>query len=403
MAQATTGPAEALGETLDSHTTALRIIAGLLVVGAAYLMGAILVPFALALVLAIALGRPVDWLARNGVPNGLAALLGMLAVAAALAVVLGLLIYQAGTIVQQSDRYLGSFSQVLARASRAAGGDRIMQAFGVLERDDRPANAGPGRDPAATSAPARPEPGADSRTTGSVRFWERTLRRYLGVVGRWVVARIGGLIGVVGGLVLFLAYLFYMLQTRADWIERLTLAMANLGLRPRRRQLERIRGQIVTYVGCLGLVSVSYMVVLTLVLWLIGVPQPLLWGVLSGVLEIVPYVGPAVASALPTIVALSLGTAWQPLAVLGAYLVIQFLEGYVVAPMLYGGAVRLDPVTVMFGLLFFGWLWGPAGLMVAMPLMIILRGLLLVAPDTPALDALFDADGRGETRAAAPS
>jgi predicted PurR-regulated permease PerM len=60
--------------------------------------------------------------------------------------------------------------------------------------------------------------------------------------------------------------------------------------------------------------------------------------------------------------------------------------------MLYGRAVKFDPVTILFGALFFGWLWGPAGLATAMPMLIILRGLLVITPGTPVLDALADVE-----------
>jgi predicted PurR-regulated permease PerM len=81
---------------------------------------------------------------------------------------------------------------------------------------------------------------------------------------------------------------------------------------------------------------------------------------------------------------------WQPLAVLAFFAALHTVEGYVVTPMLYGRAVHIDPVTVLFGVLFFGYLWGPLGLAAAMPMLIILRGLVAITPGTPALDALTD-------------
>ena len=114
-----------------------------------------------------------------------------------------------------------------------------------------------------------------------------------------------------------------------------------------------------------------------------------MWGVLTGFLEIVPFIGTMIATALPTIAALGTSTSiWQPIAVLGVYVALQTFEGYVVTPMLYGKAVRIDPITVLFGVLFFGFLWGPLGLALAMPTMILLRGLISITPETPALDAL---------------
>jgi predicted PurR-regulated permease PerM len=70
------------------------------------------------------------------------------------------------------------------------------------------------------------------------------------------------------------------------------------------------------------------------------------------------------------------------------FLALHLVEGYVIEPKLYGRVVRLDPVTILFGAIFFGALWGPGGLAIATPMMIVLRGLILITPDTPALDAL---------------
>jgi predicted PurR-regulated permease PerM len=180
-----------------------------------------------------------------------------------------------------------------------------------------------------------------------------------------------------------------MLQTRSDWIERITTAGRRVGLKPDARHLETVRREVGTYVKTLFFVSLGYTVLITLALWALGVPQPLLWGVMTGLLEVIPYFGPFIAGALPTFASLGTGESlWQPLAVIGLFVVLQTVEGYVVAPLLYGNAVKIDPVTVLFGVLFFGILWGPFGLALAMPTMILLRGLIAISPETPALDAL---------------
>jgi predicted PurR-regulated permease PerM len=112
--------------------------------------------------------------------------------------------------------------------------------------------------------------------------------------------------------------------------------------------------------------------------------------VLAWVCQLLPYFGPLVASVLPTGVSLSLGTWWQPLATAGVFLALHGVDAYATSPILYGKAVRFDPVTILFGALFFGAVWGPVGPAVATPMLIVLRGLFLIAPDTPALDTLAD-------------
>jgi len=110
------------------------------------------------------------------------------------------------------------------------------------------------------------------------------------------------------------------------------------------------------------------------------------------VLRYIPFLGIWVAALPPVLMSLGTSDGWaQPLAVVALFTGLQTVEGYVIAPVLYGRAVSIDPVTILLGVLFFGWLWGPLGLALAMPMLILLRGLLAITPDTPALDALMEA------------
>jgi predicted PurR-regulated permease PerM len=140
------------------------------------------------------------------------------------------------------------------------------------------------------------------------------------------------------------------------------------------------------------MVSISGAIITGTTAWLLGVPQPFLWGLVFGLLEFVPYFGPMVGGTLLTLVAMATGSGswWQPLVMLAVILTWLTLEGYVIAPMIYGHAVKFDPVTVLVAILFFGWLWGPLGMVTALPVMVILRELVVMAPETPALDALME-------------
>src|SRR5690348_4343321 len=97
----------------DSSSVALRVIAGLLVVGAAWLMAHLLVPFVLALVLAIALSPVANWLERWRFPRTLAALVCMLAVALVIVAGVGLIVYEAGEVAQDADRYVRRFGAMV--------------------------------------------------------------------------------------------------------------------------------------------------------------------------------------------------------------------------------------------------------------------------------------------------
>ena len=405
-------PAGTVNEALDSQTSALRVIATLLLIGAAYAGAELLVPFVLALILSIALAPVSGWLERHGIFRTLAAVTCTLAVAAAIAGAFGLIAYEAGTILQDSDRYLKKFGGMIDDVEQKVHkqqdlGSSVSGAKNETaedrERPDRPAKSdatqtrsGEDSDPVARRETAgsndgtsRAEGGRPPRA-GTPGHGQAVLRRNLDRLGNWAVSGVGGALGIVGQAVVFLAFLLYMLKGRDQWMDSLTAAARRMGLRPAPGQIEKVQSEVVRYIGCLTVVASAYAVIVSLVLWKVGVPQPVLWGLLAGMLEVIPYFGPLVASVLPTIVALSLGSWWPPVAVAGTFLTLHLVEGNLIAPVFYGKAVKLDPVTILFGAIFFGGLWGPAGLAIATPAMIVLRGLLMITPDTPALDALAD-------------
>jgi hypothetical protein len=93
---------------------------------------------------------------------------------------------------------------------------------------------------------------------------------------------------------------------------------------------------------------------------LIGLPSPLLWGVLSAILRFVPYIGPMIAAVSPH---------WSMVVwTLGLFAVTESVTGQVVEPMVYGHSTGLSPVAVVIAAIFWSWLWGPIGLIISTPL-----------------------------------
>lgn len=367
----TTSPNDEAEAALDSQTVALRVIAGLLIVGAAWLMADLLVPVAAALTVAVVLAPLAGRLERVGLPAGLSALVCLLLVVAAMAATGALLVYQGGHLVRDSGAYVDRAGELFSEASRRAGLDRLMPELGVVDGADGGTGGG-----SAAAGPAE---------------WAGSLRGSLRSVGRWLLHGVGGLLGVLGQVVVFLAFLYYMLASRSDWDTRLRRVAARMGLGSSGRAMRGAQSQIRRYAACVSGVAVAVGALVTALCWALGLPTPLAWGVLAGLLEFVPYFGPLIAGGALAIVALATGGGWfEPTMVVVVYAALQTIEGYVISPLLYGGAVKLNPVTVLFGLLFFGWIWGPVGLLLSLPMMVLLRGLVEVSPETPALDALLE-------------
>ena len=109
-------------------------------------------------------------------------------------------------------------------------------------------------------------------------------------------------------------------------------------------------------------------------MYMLDMPNPLLWGVLAFVLNFVPYAGSATTLVLLTVVALvSFEGAGKAVGVAGTFLMLTTLEGQVLQPVLVGRRLDLSPLVVLVGLWFGGWLWGIPGVALAMPVLVSLK------------------------------
>lgn len=135
---------------------------------------------------------------------------------------------------------------------------------------------------------------------------------------------------------------------------------------------------IATQIGRFLLVQLFTSTVVGIVTWMtlraLGLNQPALWGLLAGVFNSIPYYGPLIVSGgLAAVAFLQFGTVGMTLAVAGAALVITSLEGWILTPTLMGKAAEMNRVAVFVGLLFWSWVWGVWGMLLAVPLMMIIK------------------------------
>lgn len=133
---------------------------------------------------------------------------------------------------------------------------------------------------------------------------------------------------------------------------------------------QRLGDDIARYYRIVTLVNLGLATATAGALTALGMPQPLLWGAIGGLVNFVPYVGPVVGAGVIAIAALisfdaPLAIALPPL----AYVVLTTIEGYMITPVLVGRSLTLNPLLVLVSVLFWGWLWGIAGAFLAVPLL----------------------------------
>jgi predicted PurR-regulated permease PerM len=104
-------------------------------------------------------------------------------------------------------------------------------------------------------------------------------------------------------------------------------------------------------------------------LFLIGVPSPILWGILAALLRLVPYVGIWISATLATALAAAVSPGWaMAIWSIGLFVTVELLVGQVVEPLLYGRSTGLSPFSVVVAAIFWSWIWGPIGLILSTPL-----------------------------------
>jgi predicted PurR-regulated permease PerM len=149
------------------------------------------------------------------------------------------------------------------------------------------------------------------------------------------------------------------------------------GFGDKKKAVEIARGietEIGRYLLTITLINGTLGLATTLLTFALGMPNPPLWGVMVMLLNFVPYVGAIINLAVLTLVAiLTFDTLGQALLVPAGFLVLAFLEGQIAYPLVVGRRFSVNPVLVFVSLLFWGWLWGIAGMLMAVPILVIAK------------------------------
>jgi predicted PurR-regulated permease PerM len=117
------------------------------------------------------------------------------------------------------------------------------------------------------------------------------------------------------------------------------------------------------------LVNSAYALVLGIGLTMIGIPNAILWAVLTLVLRFLPYVGLWISASFPLVLSIAISASWkEPILTLGLYVFLEVFTNNVVEPFVLGGSTGISPLAVIVSALFWTWLWGPIGLLLATPL-----------------------------------
>ncbi len=187
-----------------------------------------------------------------------------------------------------------------------------------------------------------------------------------------------GLASLVGQVTV-VTFLTYFLLLSGDTFRRKLVKLAGPSMAKKKltvQALDEINAQIKRYLMVQLLASVGVGIITGIVFGLLGLEHAAVWGVAAGILNLIPYVGSIAVTAGAALVGfVQFGEIQMALAVGGASLVINTIEGNLLVPWLTSKASRMNAVSVFIGVLAWGWLWGVWGLLLGIPIMMVIKAV----------------------------
>jgi predicted PurR-regulated permease PerM len=187
-----------------------------------------------------------------------------------------------------------------------------------------------------------------------------------------------GLLGFSGQFVLVLFLVYFFLVT-GDLYKRKLVKIGGSTLSEKKitvQILDDINLQIESFMRVQVFTSVVVAVATGISLWWLGVDHPIIWGILSGIFNSIPYLGPIIVTAgLGVVSFMQFDDLLRTAYVCGVAFAITSLEGFLLTPMMMSRAAQMNPVAIFVGLLFWSWIWGIWGTILAVPMMMMIKAI----------------------------
>lgn len=346
-----TAPAES-GRSIVTLTTlaAITVVCTIL-----YIAKDLFLPLALGMLIAFVLTPVVNALRHRGLRDMPAVLLTVLSAGALMAAFVLILAYQVSQIGANLPQYQGNVLSKVDTLLQAGTGNKIVAHLqGMVENISS-------RLEAETAGP-----GTESQTMKVEVVEHSGLMDWLNDVILPALAPVG-----IFGLILVVVV--FALLERATLRDRLVQLIGGSNILATSRLLAEAGSRVSTYLLAQLVVNVIYAVPIWLGLWLIGVPNALFFGLVTLVMRFVPYIGSAISAILPLLMAFAVSPDWSLVLWTAAlFLVVEFITSNIIEPWFYGQRTGVSPLAVIVSAMFWTWLWGPMGLIIATPLTVCL-------------------------------
>jgi predicted PurR-regulated permease PerM len=353
-------PAVTADVPMDIASIALTMLAAIAAVVMLQYTRSVLIPIVIGILIAYALDPFVTALARVAVPRSIGA-----------AIVLLLLVAGIGTgVYSLTDQAMQIVSQVPQAAERIR--DRVRanrRPAGAIQEVQRAANALEKTASEASQPSKTPAPDGVTKVQVVQPAFNASNYLYWGGMS---------LLGAAGQAAMIL-FLVYFLLVAGDLYKRKIVKIAGPHLREKKltvQILDDINLQIASFIRVQVLTSALVGGATMFALWWLGLDQWIIWGLLAGIFNSIPYLGPVIVTGGLGIVAfLQFDSLSRTILVCGVAFIITSLEGFLLTPTLMGRAAQMNPVAIFVGLLFWSWIWGVWGAVLAVPMLMMLKAV----------------------------
>jgi len=375
-AAATEPPAEA-PQARRMTLSHLAVIVG--VAAVLHLGQEVFLPLSIAVLLAFALSPAVTRFRKRGVPLTASVLIVAFLAFSAIAVFSVVVASQLSSLARDLPGFQENILVKLEALKDEGSGNRIVRRLadmaGTINAEISDAL------PGATSGDPPPRAGAGPMQVEVIERQSPTdtlVNLVLPIVKPVATA---GLVVVV---------VIFMLLEREELRDRFIRLIGSNDLHRTTQVLEDAGSRVGRYLLIQLLVNVIYAVPIGLGLWLIGVPNAPLWGLLTLVLRFVPYIGSILSAAFPLFLAFAVSPEWSAVLWTAAlFILVELATSNVIEPWLYGSRTGVSPLAIIISAIFWTWIWGPLGLVLSTPLTVCLVVLGRHLPQFELFDILF--------------
>ena len=325
-----------------------------------YFAREIFIPLALAVLFSFLLAPLVTRLRRWGLWRVPAVLIVVTFAFALMAVVGGLMTVQLTDLGRKMPEYQHNVHQKLQSIRDSSNGfmghiSRVMQ---NVSEELKP------------SAPAiQAKPGDQKPVPVEIRQGEISPLQIVPKV-------LGSLFGMLITGIMIVVFVIFMLLQQEDLRDRVIRLVGWRQLNLTTKALDEAGERVSRYLVAQLVVNVAFGIPAGVALYFLGVPNPILWGVLAALLRYVPYLGIWIAAIMPAAVVFAIDPGWMKvLAVFGIFGGLDLIMWNFVEPLVYGNSTGLTPLAILIAAVFWAWLWGGVGLLLATPLTVCLAVL----------------------------